>query len=733
MAPDIPPLHEDSESADKPVVLVCLQNDADLRQLASQLSGSYMLVRSKSDLDDIHFDICLADRPSLRNMADRIRRYQESRAPAFVPFLLLERNTHWQEKRDPVMSLVADVVPMPVSPQMLRSRINTLLRTRAYSLQLLRQNETLREERAFIDSAIQSLPGLFYVLNSDMEFIKWNENLQQELGYNSQELRSMHPAEFFRPQDQDQVYRALKDAFEQGYAELEMDIRTKGGEYVPYYITGKSFTREGSQFLVGTCTNLSDLREAQSDRDRQTRLLQNLFDHSPTAIALVDEHEQVQTVNQSFQDIFQYSEEEARGRNINKLITPGDQTIGQDDLLRHYRRTGQKMQFESVRHAKDGTPVPVLVGAVPVPTETGLIGSYVLYTDLRKQKQTEKKLSESRKRWEDLVQNDPDLIQITKVDGTILYVNPSGAELYGASGPEELIGRNYFDLLEIDDPEIARERIRRVMKGESVPPRDYHLTNKDGVDRYVQVQSVPITLESGETALQQVGQDLTERVRYERELEKTLKEREVLLQEIHHRVKNNLAVVSGLLQMQRFESDDERLNSLLLGSEMRIKSMALIHEKLYQSSSLSNLAFDDYIRGLVETTRKTVEEVKDLTIEVEADAINLNVNQAVPCALIINELLSNATEHAFGDRNKGTVWIDIHEEDGRVSVSVRDDGCGIPECVIDGTCHSMGYTIVNTLIAQLESEMNIRNVGGAEISFSFDKQDSRGAGSNIVS
>lgn len=418
----------------KPVILVCMSNEADFRQLSNRMSDNYLVVQSNRGLESIRFDLCLADRSYLQENLGAVRRCRESSAPAFLPFVLLEHDTSWLGHDDPVMSLVADVVPVPVSPTILRSRLDTLLQTRSYSLQLVRQNRKLNEERSFINRAIQSLPGLFYVMDDNLNMVRWNENLERELGYGGEELRQMKPTDFVQPGEGPRVRAALQRAIEHGSAELELNLRSSRGDFMPYFVTGKVFERNGERFLVGTCTNLTDLRDAESERDRQASLLQNLFEHSPTAIALLDDEERVVSVNRRFQSMFGYTESEAKGRIINELITPEGEEVDQHELLEHHEQTGDKMQFESMRRHKDGSPVPVLIGAVPIRNgdTSESLGSYVLYTDMSLQKATEEKLSDSRQRWESLVNNDPDLIQITRPDGIILYINPAGARFFAA-------------------------------------------------------------------------------------------------------------------------------------------------------------------------------------------------------------------------------------------------------------------------------------------------------------
>lgn len=341
------------------------------------------------------------------------------------------------------------------------------------------------------------------------------------------------------------------------------------------------------------------------------------------------------------------------------------------------------------------------------------------------------KLKESENRWKTLVANDPDLVMILD-EMEVRFINEAGALMYGTDNPEELIGRNMFDLVEIKDTEYARSRLQQVMEGEAVESVVHTVTAPDGRIRMLEVQSLPVTYQ-GKSAIQIVGRDITERVQYEKELQNSLEEKEVLLQEIHHRVKNNLAIISSMLQIQQLNSNDEKLNSILANSELRVKSIALIHEKLYQSESFSDIGFRSYIEDLVKAIQATNKTEKDISVLLECEDISLNVNQALPCALILNELITNAMIHAFTDRKKGLIRVVLREEDDCIFARIEDNGKGLPED-FEQRSRSMGYTIIKTLIAQLQAEFSLSNRldGGTHAEFSFRKSNIKGSTSTLV-
>ncbi|HET6528777.1 MAG TPA: two-component regulator propeller domain-containing protein [Balneolaceae bacterium] len=193
-----------------------------------------------------------------------------------------------------------------------------------------------------------------------------------------------------------------------------------------------------------------------------------------------------------------------------------------------------------------------------------------------------------------------------------------------------------------------------------------------------------------------------------KDLTAALEEKEVLIKEIHHRVKNNLAVISGLLELQVGYSEDDFVAKVLRESQRRVKSISMIHEKLYQNERLSEINFTVYIDELVEIIADSHHHPnKEIEVETIIDDVALGVNQGIPCGLILNELLSNAFEHAFKDRAEGKVTIKLKDDNGQMEFSVSDDGVGLPSDFENAKAQSLGITLVETLTLQLEGRLKV--------------------------
>jgi two-component sensor histidine kinase len=221
--------------------------------------------------------------------------------------------------------------------------------------------------------------------------------------------------------------------------------------------------------------------------------------------------------------------------------------------------------------------------------------------------------------------------------------------------------------------------------------------------------------------------EISDRIQAEDLLRASLAEKDVLLKEIHHRVKNNLQVISSMLSLQAYALCDPAALKAFAESQDRIRSMALIHEKLYRSQDLAGIEFGSYLKDLAAyLIRSYQRRERPIELHIEADGVRLGVDQAVPCGLIVNELVSNALKHAFpagaGHRISGSDMIHIRlesEREGYLSLIVGDNGVGFPQNVDFDHTDSLGLQIVNTLVGQLDGEISLNGTQGAEFKITF--------------
>ncbi len=219
-----------------------------------------------------------------------------------------------------------------------------------------------------------------------------------------------------------------------------------------------------------------------------------------------------------------------------------------------------------------------------------------------------------------------------------------------------------------------------------------------------------------ETTNEQLHQEIIQHEETTRQLTISLQEKEILLKEVHHRVKNNLQVISSLLDLQSGSIADEGLRDILQQSRNRVHSMAMVHQQLYQSQNFTQIDAADYIRELVSNLIIAHSSpTKEIDFHMDLASVPIKLDTAVPCGLIINELVNNALQHAFPDNREGQIWIDLQKgEAHQCTVQIKDDGIGLPPDFDIHRAQSMGLTIVNAMVEQLRGEMDVHSDQGTE-------------------
>ncbi len=310
-----------------------------------------------------------------------------------------------------------------------------------------------------------------------------------------------------------------------------------------------------------------------------------------------------------------------------------------------------------------------------------------------------------------------DIVILADRDHRVIEANDRALAVYGFSRAE-LIGFRVPDLRPWEARADFPRHLEEAEKTGSLIFETLH-RDKDGIAFPVEVSLRLIDI-GGARYHQAIIRDIRERKRAEKRILDALREKEVLLREIHHRVKNNMQVISSLLRLQSARFTEAEVREAFLESQGRIKSMALVHEKLYMTKDLSRIDFADYIKSLTSTIFASHEEDGRIALKLDLDKVYLDINTAVPCGLILNELILNALKHAFPNNRRGRIRVELRENEKEIiRLTVRDDGIGLPEGCKPGKVESLGFQIIALLAEQLRGWIDVRREGGAAISLWF--------------
>jgi two-component sensor histidine kinase len=255
-------------------------------------------------------------------------------------------------------------------------------------------------------------------------------------------------------------------------------------------------------------------------------------------------------------------------------------------------------------------------------------------------------------------------------------------------------------------------------------PEDLEAVLEAGADDYLAKPVEEKLLMTRLRVAEKMALTLMGRVRMESQLKESLRDKETLIKEVHHRVKNNLQVVSSLLALQGRQVHDPETRDFFNESENRVRTMSMIHEKLYRSADLASIDLSEYINELVEELYMSFDiSSSSVKMVIEVQERQMDIDTLIPCGLIINELVSNAFKHAFKSGTKGEFYLGIYfSDDGNTELIVRDNGPGLPMNFDISKTRTLGLRLVNSLVKQINGKLNIYNDGGTEYKIVFKER-----------
>lgn len=366
----------------------------------------------------------------------------------------------------------------------------------------------------------------------------------------------------------------------------------------------------------------------------------------------------------------------------------------------------------------------------------------------------------SEARYRAIVEDQTELICRFKPDGTLTFVNEAYCRYFNKTR-EELIGHSFIPLIPDEDRPLVEAAFASLSPDNPGITYEHRVILPDGSQRWQQWTDRLVLLNDAHVVeYASVGRDITERKQAEENLRRlnldlenrvqertealsqanqslqnevnerkaaeaqvlaSLQEKEVLLKEIHHRVKNNLQIISSLLNLQTQGITDTGTLQALRDSQTRVRSMALIHEKLYLSDSLANIEFGEYVKSLANDLFRTYRgHAGGIQLKVQVDKVFLGLDQSVSCGLILNELMTNALKYAFPNGKSGTIWVELSARHGRmVSLRVADDGIGIPPDFDAYNAKSLGLQLINNLAKQLDATIELATSDGTSFRITF--------------
>ena len=545
--------------------------------------------------------------------------------------------------------------------------------------------------------------------------------------------------ELYGAQTEDSLLRGLPqiffhdsyDAFREAILALSRGATVYGGETTNRTLRGDTLYILLTCSIPAGCENtwekvyisiidITPLKMTEQRLKENEENYRNVVERVNDGIVIIQD-EVIKYVNPRLATMLGYEQEELLHTSPFDYVHPEE--ISHTKVLYTRRLAGDESPsiYEIRIKRRDSTFLPVEINA-GLTTYQGKPADLVIIREVSASKNVEQALKRSRERYWNLIESAPDGIITLDMKGNIVECNTMALRVTGLSRGD-VIG-NHFSKLKIlrkrDIPTYLKI-FASILRG--TPPPAFETTWVDGKGNknYSEIRVGLIKEEGKMIGIQAIARDINERKKIEEQIKASLKEKEILLKEIHHRVKNNLQVISSLLNLQSGYVADETTREMFKESQNRIRSMALVHEKLYQSKNVADINLREYVRALViELARSYGEKSDRVNMKFDMDPVSLGIDAAITCGLIINELISNALKHAFPRDRRGKITISLHQEGDSIELKVSDTGIGLPRKIKMKQTESLGLRLVKILVEdQLGGKITVRRKDGTQFYIMF--------------
>ncbi len=570
------------------------------------------------------------------------------------------------------------------------------------------------------------------ILNVDTTASYIGPSIEKILGYTEEEALSLGLAGLVHEEDLHKATKVIEQALMQpgvtirGYTS-RMKHKDGSWRWIEAVVTNL-LDDPAVRGIVDNFRDVTEKVEAENELKRVLEQLRSHLENSPLGVIEYTKDLYITKWSKKCEEMFGWSEEEMIGKHAFDFIHEKSKKEVVDVGFELSKGDVNGNISYNSNYTKSGKVVDCIWYNSIIKNEEGeVINVMSLVEDITFKNRAEEQLRESEYRFRTLVNNSPYCIHEIDMNGVLMSINKAGLGIVGLSDVNEIVGLPYLQNIgEKDLPRIT-DLQERAFKGEHSEFEYDSIYGKRFLSSFVPIKDK----EGNVQRLMGMTQDVTERKKNEETIAKSLQEKTTLLSEIHHRVKNNLAIVSGLLQLQSNETNDERLTYAFDQSINRIISIAMVHELLYKSQDLSSINIHSYLDSLLPAITRTLkDDRKNIDVEIDIEDYKMNINEAIPLGLLFNELFTNSFKYAFEEGKKGKITVRLKVEDNCVIVLYEDNGKGFGEENDFEEPRNLGLTLIHTQMSQLNAKYEVDTNSKFKLEFKFFAKE-KGSHSNI--
>ncbi len=582
-----------------------------------------------------------------------------------------------------------------------------------------KQLEVFQLYNKFLDNSFDS----FQVAREDGYLVYVNDVGLKQIGISKNDIHKTHVCDFeddFKTiEDWQNHVSEMKQVKRMIFESTNTNLTT--GKQFPVEITISYEIIDNVGYIIANARDITKRIDAEKQLEKTLNLTMNVLESMNDGLSMLDLEGNHLMVNSALCQMLGFEEHELIGTGVPHKYWPEEHL---EDIQKAFGQviTGEKSEFQLKFKRKNGEIFPVIVSPSKVYDDKGEVISYIAtIKDISDLELAQNLVLKSEQRLRIILES-------TKIGIWDLDLNSQKTmrtiehdRCFGFS--DFLPNWDYSTFLGCvhpDDRKLVDENYNNALENDAFYNVDYRVVWDDGSIHWL--NSTGKLIYNSENEPERVigtVQDISERMERELLLKQSMREKDSLVAEVHHRVKNNLAVIAGLMYLQVMDTDNEELKDRLSINMDRIKSIATIHEELYRSKDFSKISFSQFIRDQVNMLKDSRLTDTEVRIEYDLTPLFLDINQALPCALILNELVSNSFKHAFKGHTHPIIWIQLQKIDSDIVLTITDNGPGITGDLKNNNALSMGLNLVATLCDQIEASRSFANKNGFSYTISF--------------
>jgi PAS domain S-box-containing protein len=598
----------------------------------------------------------------------------------------------------------------------------------------------VEQNESFLDGVFQESPDGVFLVEPDGRILRANAEAMHMFGAGDEQLAALRIDDLLLAPKSNNRFRLCDALFTPATrhavsSDLQLLARRRDGIHIPVEVMASPLHLTGSDFAIVTIRDVSERVRNEEARRQSEKRFRNALEHAPIGMAIVSLEGRWIEVNNAACEMLGYSREELTSLTFQEITYADDLEADLEQAGRLLRGEIRSYQMEKRYVRKDGLIIPALLTGTVVRDDAGNPEQFIAQIiDISERKRAEEELKALTNR----------LALATRAGGIgvweldlckdVVRWDERMEKLYGRV-PEEGMGgyEVWHRCLHPGDVKRVENEVAEAIEGSGDFASEFRIVRPDGETRIVYSAAIISRDKTGKgIRMTGINIDVTENRRREEAINIALKEKEMLLKELYHRVKNNLQMITSMFNLQVRSLPQGTARVALTEAAGRVRAMALVHEKLYQSGNLSSIALDTYTRELcAQLAQVGLSAQRKIEIRVDVEALEAGIEAAIPLGVMLNELISNCYKHAFPDGRDGIVTVRTRrkaDETGgkRIHLSVADDGVGFPHGFNAASSSNLGLKLVAALTRQLHGELETGNRDGACVDIVFPLNDVQG-------